>query len=142
MLISSESSASLVVCTTCRLDKDRQDDGQGRRGGELLLRALQDALAGHPARGLLALQAMPCLFACTSHCTVHIRAPGKMGYLLGRFSPTCEDATALLDYAAAHLGSQDGLVRFSDWPEGVKGHFIARLPPEGYIWVDDPPARL
>ncbi len=138
MLIDSAPGAELVVCTTCRLSEDQREDAEGGRGGALLLEALRCALVGHPAEGVLALQPMPCLFACTSHCTVHIRAPGRMGYLLGRFSPTREDATALLDYAAAHLKSPDGVVRFSDWPEGVKGHFIARLPPEGYIWTPDP----
>ena len=36
------------------------------------------------------------------------------------------------------LRSSDGVVRFAEWPEGVIGHFIARLPPEGYIWKADP----
>ena len=137
MLIDSEPGAALVVCTTCRLAEDRREDAEGRPGGDLLLEALRDALVGHPARGALALEPMPCLFACTSHCTVHIRAPGKMGYLLGRFSPTEKDAIALLDYAAAHLRSLDGVVRFAEWPERIKGHFIARLPPEGRIWAAD-----
>ena len=138
MLTHSEPDAALVVCTTCRPAEDQRENAEGRAGGDLLLEALRCALVRHPAEGALALEPMPCLFACTSHCTVHIRAPGKMGYLLGRFSPTQEDATALLDYAAAHLRSSDGVVRFAEWPEGVKGHFIARLPPEGYIWKADP----
>ena len=138
MLIDSEPRPALVVCTACRLSEEQCEDAEGRRGGDLLLEALRCALVGHPAEGALALEPMACLFACTSHCTVHIRAPGKMGYLLGRFSPTREAAMALLDYAAAHLRSRDGVVRFSEWPEGVKGHFIARLPPEGYSWAPDP----
>ena len=137
MLVASEASAALVVCTTCRSTKDSRQDVDGRCGGERLLQALQLALIGHPAEGALALQAMACLFACTSGCAVHIRAPGKMGYLLGGVSPTPGDATALLDYAAAHLRSRDGVVAFAEWPEGVKGRFIARLPPEGYIWAPD-----
>ena len=138
MLMHVGNGTALVVCTTCRVSEEDWDDAAGRRGGELFLEALQAALVGHPAEGALALQPMACLFACTSHCTVHLRAPGKMGYLLGRFSPTRVDARALLDYAAAYLQSQDGVVRFSDWPDGIKGRFIARLPPEGLIWIADP----
>ena len=138
MLIASEKGAALVVCTTCRLTKDARQDADGRHGGELMIEALQEGLVGHPAEGEVELQPMACLFACTSHCTVHIRAPGKMGYLLGRFSPTREDATALLDYMAAYVSSAEGVVRFAEWPEGVKGHFIARLPPEGFVLAADP----
>ena len=138
MLIDSGRQAALVVCTTCRVSAAVRDDAEARCGGERLLEALRAALVGHPAEGELALEPMACLFACTSHCTVHLRAPGKMGYLLGRFSPTREDATALLDYADAHRRSADGVVGFADWPEGVKGRFIARLPPEGYIWGAEP----
>ena len=140
MLIDSEPGAALVVCTTCRLAPDQREDDGGRRGGDLLLDALQHALAGHPAEGAIALTPMACLFACSSHCTVHLRAPGKMGYLLGRFPADGEAAKALLDYAAAYLRSADGIVRFADWPDGVKGHFIARLPPEGRVWRDERPA--
>ena len=138
MLIDADRRATLVVCTTCRPSADKRGDAEGRPGGALLLEALQAALAERPGLADIGLQPMACLFACTSHCTVYIRAAGKMGYLLGRFSPTREAVTALLDYAAEYLRSPQGVVRFSDWPEGVKGHFIARLPPEGYVWADDP----
>ncbi len=105
-----------------------------------MLQALTGVLQGHPAQALgLSLQPMPCLFACTSHCTVHLRAPNRMGYLLGRFRPGEAEARALLDYAAAYLRSPEGIVSFADWPEGVKGHFIARLPPEGRVWRDGEP---
>ncbi len=131
-----------MVCTTCRPALDASGGAEGCCGGELLFQALQDVLVRHPAEGALTLQPMSCLFACTSACTVYIRAPGKMGYLLGRFAPTGEDALALLDYAAAHLRSRDGTVSFADWPEGVKGHFIARLPPEDFVLAADPTPPL
>ncbi len=132
MLIETGDGAALVVCTTCRAGGDAKGDADGAR----LLEALQDALVRHPAEGVLALQPMACLFACASACSVYLRAPGKMGYLLGRICATPADATALLDYAAAYLRSADGAVTFADWPEGVKGRFIARLPPQGRIWAD------
>lgn len=124
---------SVVVCTTCRLSADQREDGAGQRGGALLSRALREAQAGDPAYAGIAVEDMPCLFACARHCAVHIRAPGKMGYVLGGFTPDTDAARAILDYAARHAASKEGVVRYADWPEGVKGHFIVRVPPEGYI---------
>lgn len=124
---------SVVVCTTCRLSTDHREDGEGQRGGALLSRALREAQAADPAYAGIGVEDMPCLFACTRHCAVHIRAPGKMGYVLGGFTPGPDAARALLDYAARHAASEEGVVRYADWPEGVKGHFIVRVPPEGFV---------
>ena len=44
-----------------------------------------------------------------------------------------EAARALLDYAVAYGESEHGRVPFKQWPQGVKGHFITRTPPEGYV---------
>lgn len=124
---------SVVVCNTCRLAPDQRDDAGGRRGGALLADALRQAQAADPAFAHIAVQEMPCLFACSRHCTIHIRAPGKLGYVLGDFTPGAEAAQAILTYAAHHAASEEGQVRYADWPEGVKGHFITRTPPEGYV---------
>ena len=80
------------------------------------------------------MEEMPCLFACTEFCTVHIRAPGKISYVLGRFEPVDEAARAILDYARAYAASEIGQVPFREWPQGVKGHFITRQPPEGFLF--------
>ncbi|RZM36347.1 MAG: DUF1636 domain-containing protein, partial [Sphingomonas sp.] len=69
----------------------------------------------------------------TEHCSIHLRAPGKVGYLLGRFTPDTEAARAILDYAVRYADSEQGRVPFKQWPQGIKGHFIARTPPEGYL---------
>ncbi|HUD29808.1 MAG TPA: DUF1636 domain-containing protein [Novosphingobium sp.] len=124
---------SVVVCNTCRLGAEARDDAQGRRGGTLLEEALREVQAADPALQGVAVQAMPCLFACSRHCTVHIRAPGKVGYVLGDFVPGEEAARAILEYAVAHAASAEGRVPFREWPQGVKGHFITRTPPEGYV---------
>ncbi len=81
----------------------------------------------------IAVEEMACLFACNEFCTVHLRAPEKIGYILGRFEPTEDSAQALLDYAKAYAASAEGQVPFREWPDGVKGHFIARTPPQGYV---------
>jgi predicted metal-binding protein len=60
-----------------------------------------------------------------------------MGYVLGKFAPTHKDAVALLDYIAHYLDSDEGIVPYGLWPDWVKGHFLARVPPEGFVW--DPP---
>ncbi|HKR88800.1 MAG TPA: DUF1636 domain-containing protein [Phenylobacterium sp.] len=124
---------SLIVCNTCRFSAEAREDADGMRGGARLVAALRQAKAGDQRVDDLAIEEMPCLFNCTQHCSVHLRAPGKMGYVLGRFEPTAASAQALLDYAAAYLSSAEGVVPYRQWPEGVKGRFIVRTPPAGKV---------
>lgn len=133
MLTRVESGASVVACNTCRHSADAREDEAGRRGGARLVEALRMVQASDPAYADVAVQEMPCLFACSDHCTVHLRAPGKVGYVLGRFVPDEAAARAILDYARAYAASEWGQVPFREWPQGVKGHFITRTPPEGYV---------
>jgi predicted metal-binding protein len=122
MLRAVEAGPQVVVCNTCR-----------ETSGALLAEALRNERAADPALASIAIEEMPCLFACSRSCAVHIRAPGKIGYVMGDFAPTAEAARAILTYARHHAASAEGEVRFDDWPEGVKGHFITRTPPEGFI---------
>ncbi len=133
MLCAVENGASVVVCSTCRLSAEQREDGAGRRGGALLVAAMRDLQAAEPAYDAVAVQDMPCLFACQRHCTVHVRGPGKVGYVLGDFTPDADAARAILDYALLHAASEEGVVRYAEWPQGVKGHFIVRTPPEGFV---------
>jgi predicted metal-binding protein len=135
MLEPSEDKTSLIVCSTCRFSKDAREDASGRRGGALFAEELAAALAEHPCRDRIELEAMPCLFACTSHCTAYIRAERRLGYVLGRFVPSREHAVALLEYITQYLGSADGVVPYAKWPDGVKGHFLVRVPPSGFVWA-------
>ena len=89
--------------------------------------------ASDPAYDGVAVQEMPCLFACSDFCTIHLRAPGKVGYVLGRFEPGEAAARAILDYAARYAETEFGQVPFKEWPQGVKGHFITRTPPAGAL---------
>jgi len=134
MLKSVPPKPSLVVCSTCRLSREEREDARGRRGGAVFFEMLSTALADHPCQGRIVLQQMPCLFACTDHCSAYLRADGRMGYVLGKFAPTRKDAVALLDYIAHYLDSDTGIVPYGLWPEGVKGHFLVRVPPEGFVW--------
>lgn len=133
MLRAVDAGASVVVCSTCRLTPDQREDAQGRRGGALLAEAMRQVQAGDAAYAGVAVQEMPCLFACQRHCTVQVRGPGKVGYVLGDFTPDEAAARAILDYAVRHAASEEGVVRYADWPQGVKGHFIVRTPPEGFV---------
>ena len=133
MLARVDPGPAVVACSTCRLSRDARSDGEGAAGGTRLIEALQRVKASDPRYAGIAVQAMPCLFACQDHCTVHLRAEGKIGYVLGRFTPDEDAARAILDYAVHHAASEDGRVAYADWPEGVKGHVIVRTPPAGYI---------
>jgi len=114
----------VIICETCRhADGEREKDGE--TGGAALLRALRA-----PAEALgCRVTSMKCLMACDRHCTLHVRAPGKMAYTLGDMTPAREHVDALLAYLEAYERTPDGRVPFREWPEGVKGHFIARTPP-------------
>ncbi|MFV0624887.1 DUF1636 domain-containing protein [Sphingomonas sp. ac-8] len=124
---------AVVACNTCRFSADAREDDEGRRGGARLVEALRSVQASDPAYAEVAVQEMPCLFACTDFCTIHLRAPGKVGYVLGRFTPDEEAARAILDYARLYAESEAGQVPFRQWPAGVKGHFLTRTPPAGYV---------
>ncbi len=119
--------ARLVVCTTCRFSSEEPVDAAGLTGGQLLFNAVEAAVAAVDA-GQLRVEPQACLWACSSHCSVYLSQPGKPAYLAGRFAPTGLDAQAIIDFACLYAGSPEGAVPYRDWPEGVKGHFIARLP--------------
>ena len=127
---------SLVVCNTCRFSAEDREDAAGVRGGAHFVAALRDQKEGDARLDDLSIEEMPCLFNCTQHCSIHVRAPGKIGYVLGRFEPTAEAARAVLDYAVAYMASEEGVVPYRQWPEGVKGHFIVRTPPAGKVVRD------
>jgi predicted metal-binding protein len=133
MLRAVEDGPAVVVCSSCRHSPDAREDAHGVRGGARLAEAMRRVKAGSDRYDGVAVQDMPCLFACSDHCTVHLRAPGKIGYVLGRFTPDEEAARAILDYAVHHSESEHGQVRYADWPQGVKGHFIVRTPPPGFV---------
>jgi predicted metal-binding protein len=133
MLTRVEKGPAVVACNTCRFSADAREDTAGVRGGAQLVAALRSVKAADERYEGIAVQEMPCLFACTEFCTVHVRAPGKVSYVLGRFNPDEEAARAILDYAVHYAASEHGRVPFRDWPQGVKGHFITRSPPDGFV---------
>lgn len=133
MLTPVDDGPAIVACNTCRHSKDEREDAAGQRGGAKLVAALRAVRESDERFAGVAVQEMPCLFACTDFCTVHLRAPGKVGYVLGRFTADEDSATAILEYAALYAQSEHGRVPFKQWPQGVKGHFITRTPPPGFV---------
>ncbi|MEH3047655.1 DUF1636 domain-containing protein [Sphingomonas adhaesiva] len=129
MLTRASDGVAVVACSTCRHAADAPDE----RGGARLAEALRRVKASDPAYDAIAVEQMPCLFACGEACTVHLRAPGRVGYILVRFAPDEEAARAILDYARHYAASAEGQVPYRDWPQGVKGHFLARVPPAGFV---------
>ena len=85
MLTPVDPGPAVVACSSCRRPGSRAS-GEPRDGARLVA-ALDRVQASDPAYRDIAIQSMPCLFACGDGCTVHLRAPGKMGYVLGRFEP-------------------------------------------------------
>ncbi len=112
---------TITVCDTCNFSADLKLL-DGKSGGEMLAEAIE-ALAGD-----LTVKRVSCLMGCERHCNVAIQAPGKLSYVLGKFAPDTDSATAIIDYARAHRASETGQVPYKQWPQGVKGHFVARLP--------------
>lgn len=75
------------------------------------------------------IEGFDCLWSCSSACSVQIKSPGKCGYHLGGFTATEDHAAALIDFAGEYHLSATGEVSFDLWPEAIKGHFMARIPP-------------
>ncbi len=114
----------LIICDTCGFapgEKVRD----GRTGGEVLLDAARRAAAR--AEGVV-VERHACLMGCDHPCNAAVSSEGKIGYVLGRFAPDDESAAALVDYALKYDASETGRVPYRDWPPGVKGKFIARIP--------------
>lgn len=134
-----ETMVVITVCETCGFTPDEKmrdgETGGARLAGhvEALVAGRMDDRITHAAEGEQAarLQARrhACLMGCQDCCTIALSSPGKMTYVLGRFAAEGASAEAIVDYAALYAASDDGVVRYRDWPEGVKGHFVARVPP-------------
>lgn len=114
---------TITVCTTCRNAETRLSKA-GDPTGESFLERVRAAAAPD-----LSVRGAACLMGCDHGCNAAISAHGKLTYVLGRFDGTEADAEALADYAAKFAASDTGAVPYRDWPQGVKGHFVSRVPP-------------
>ena len=114
---------TITVCDTCNFSSD-QKLLDGKTGGEMLAEQVEVL-----AEAGIAVRRQSCLMGCDRHCNIAIQGEGKLSYVLGRFTPDAEAAQAIVDYAKAYSESESGQVPYKQWPQGVKGHFVARIPP-------------
>lgn len=119
---------TIFVCDTCRHSKEDKIGPDGRTGGEILAEAVEALAQG---KSELDVKRQACLMGCDRYCNTAISAPGKLTYVLGMFTPTQASAEAIVEYAQKHARSDTGRVSFKEWPQGVKGHFVARIPALG-----------
>lgn len=117
---------TIYVCDTCAYAPGEKIGPDHRTGGDVLAEMIEQGAAGEAALEVIR---QSCLMGCERHCNTAITAPGKLTYVLGMFTPTQSSADAIVDYARRHAASDTGRVPFKEWPQGVKGHFVARVPP-------------
>ncbi len=117
----------IVMCSTCRFSREEKTGPDGRTGGETLIAHMRDAAAAREGAPAIATQV--CLWNCKRHCSVVLRDDERFTYFTGDHEPTREQAEAILDWFAAHGETEGGEVPFRLWPDRMRGHFIARIPP-------------
>src|SRR5207237_8163739 len=119
---------SFFFSTPCPPPADAHPGPAGVPGGETLARAMEKLVA---ARGPLdvRIERQACLWSCTRHCNVLIRDSERYSYLAGGFAPIPEAAEGILAWFDLHGSSETGEVPFRTWPQAMRGHFIARIPP-------------
>ncbi|MEM8657232.1 MAG: DUF1636 domain-containing protein [Pseudomonadota bacterium] len=116
---------TITVCTTCRQPALREEKERDPCG-EALLAEVQAAAEGVPG---VSVRGVACLMGCEHGCNIAISGARKLTYVLGGFEPTAEAAAGIAEYAGKHAVSATGTVPFREWPQAVKGHFTARVPP-------------
>jgi predicted metal-binding protein len=119
---------ALVFCTTCRYSRETQAGPDGRTGGEMLIAEIEGVLRAR-GRSDVRIERQACLWSCVRHCNVLFCDDQRFSYLAGDFRPGVEAAEAILDWFDLHGRSETGGVPFRDWPQAMRGHFIARFPP-------------
>ena len=119
----------LVICSTCKFSAESKLAPDGRTGGEMMFAAMERVLA-KAGRNDVVLAKQECLWNCTRPCSVLIQDGARFSYITGGNTPDEEQAEAILQWFDLHGATQDGLVPFKQWPQKIRGHFIARVPPQ------------
>jgi len=116
--------STITICDTCKREGWESGD-MAETDGERLAALIEAAAEG--VRGVRT-RRHSCLMGCGKGCNLAIQGAGKITYVLGGFAPGAEAASAVVEYARLHAESETGQVPFRQWPQGVKGHFVSRLP--------------
>lgn len=118
-------SVIITVCNTCKREGWSPETHE-KTDGEALAELVNHAAIG---KNNLSIREFSCLMGCDFACNVTLQAGGKINYALGMFEPTREDAEAIVEYADKYDQSETGQVPYKTWPQGIKGHFRARVYP-------------
>ena len=115
---------TITICDTCK-----RDDWAARETTETDGAALASRIeaAAQKVSGVRT-RRHACLMGCGKGCNLAIQAQGKLTYVMGGFDPASDSAEDIVEYARLHSESATGQVPFRAWPQGVKGHFVSRLP--------------
>ena len=119
---------SLVICSTCKFSAESKLADDGRTGGEILTAHMRDVLA-EQGREDVNVQTQICLWNCSRPCSVVMRDDERFSYVTGGNAPTKLQAEAILQWFDEHGRTETGEVPFKLWPQAMRGHFIARMPP-------------
>jgi predicted metal-binding protein len=116
----------ITICEGCKRD-DWAERGADETDGALLACAIET----HATQSDVKTRRVSCTMGCERACNVVIQGKtetggAKIGYSLGQFDGTEDDAQAITEFAALHAASPTGQVPFRTWPIGVKGHFVSR----------------
>ena len=114
----------ITICDTCKRD-DWDPETQPQTDGEILAGLIEPIAQGAGVET----RRVSCMMGCARACNVAIQANKKLAYVLGTFTPSEDDAKAIVDYAVLHQDSKTGQVPYGQWPKGVKGHFSTRMSP-------------
>ena len=118
----------IVFCTTCRFSGAEPVGPDGRTGGEMLAAEMEGLLL-EAARRDVKVARQACLWSCLRHCNALFRDEARYSYVAGDLEPSRATAEAMLAWFDLHGESATGEVPFRRWPQAMRGHFIARIPP-------------
>jgi predicted metal-binding protein len=116
----------IVLCTTCKFSPESRTGPDGRTGGETLIDHVNSVLQKRDPSS--SVQTQPCLWNCAKPCSVVFRDTERFTYVTGGHEPTREQAEAIVAWFELHGATEDGQVPFKQWPDRMRGHFIARVP--------------
>ena len=115
----------ITICETCKRE-DWKEKGLKESDGFELAQLIEKSSVTEEK---VITRRHSCLMGCDHGCNVTIQDNKKLSYVLGNFKPTSEDAEAIILYANLHANSTNGQVPYREWPQEIKGHFVARIPP-------------